>query len=81
MISTISFPALGLRVVAGPAHESRLDGRESKDVLSALAVARLTKMGPSLAVERRLEPVDDRRIRGPNRPRVRRESWPCQGRS
>ena len=57
--------SLGLRVVAGPAHESRLDRRESEDVLSALAVARPTKMGPSLAVERGLEPVDDRRIRAP----------------
>ena len=57
--------SLGLRVVAGPAHEPRLDRRESEDVLSALAVARPTKRGPSLAVERRLKSVDHRRIRAP----------------
>src|SRR6202044_2110423 len=57
--------SLGLRVVAGPAHESRLHRRESEDVLSALAVTRPTKMAPSLAVERGLELVDDRRIGAP----------------
>ena len=57
--------SLGLRVVAGPAHESRLDRRERKHILPAFAVARPTKMGPSLAVERALEPVGDRRIRAP----------------
>src|SRR5208282_1987972 len=57
--------SLGLRIVAGPAHESRLDRGEGEDVLSALAVAGATKMGPPLAVERDLERIDDRRVLAP----------------
>ena len=58
-------PALGRRVVARPADESRFDRGECEYVLSALAVARAAEIAPLLAVEGRREAIFHRRAVAP----------------
>src|SRR5208283_4426840 len=56
---------LRFRIVASPAHKTGRGRREHKDVLSTFAMPSATKVRPSFAVQRGLEPVHSRCLLAP----------------